>query len=116
MSSARITTKFGRATWAWCGVAATGVPPPPHTVAPAISRADRLTAMPALGPADVTTGTSGRGSQGREHTPSTHEFVPDAVHGEDELRLPRLGLHLLAQPGHVHVHRARGGHGVVAPH
>src|SRR5689334_5778169 len=44
------------------------------------------------------------------------EPVAHAVHGEDELGVARVGFHLLSQPRHMDVDRARGGDGIVAPH
>src|SRR5688500_9945351 len=44
-----------------------------------------------------------------------YELVAEAVHGENVLRMARVGLDLLAQPGDVDVDRARRGHGVVTP-
>lgn len=46
---------------------------------------------------------------------SADELVPEAVDGQDELRVIAVGLDLASQPGHVRVDRARGGHRVVAP-
>ena len=44
------------------------------------------------------------------------ELVAEAVHGQDELRHLRIDLELLPQPRHVHVHGARRGRVLVAPH
>ncbi len=46
----------------------------------------------------------------------SRELVAHPVNGEDVLRVARVGLDLLAQPGHVHVDGARRRHRVVAPH
>src|SRR5262249_24381253 len=46
---------------------------------------------------------------------SPHELVREAVQGENELRVARIRLDLLAQPGDVDVDGARGRHRVVAP-
>src|SRR5688572_22081299 len=43
------------------------------------------------------------------------ELVAETVNGEDVLRMPGIVFELLPEPRHVHVHRPRGGHGVVAP-
>src|SRR5262249_12011083 len=37
--------------------------------------------------------------------PLSHELIPNPVHCQDELRVVRVGLDLLAQPGHVNVDR-----------
>src|SRR5436189_536820 len=47
---------------------------------------------------------------------SACELISHPVPGQDELRMARIGLDLLAQPRDVHVDGARRRHGVVAPH
>ena len=50
-----------------------------------------------------------------ERRRSPDELVAHPVHGEQVLRVPRVRLDLLTEPGDVHVHGARGRHRVVAP-
>src|SRR5690349_10970209 len=118
MSSAMITTKLGR-------VLATGVgaedPEPPQPIRGATRAAAIASTIVPRRPMRAGSMTSNRGrakersAPSRSTAPSSHELVAEAVHGEDVLGRARVGLQLAPQPGHVHVHRARGGHRVVAP-
>src|SRR5580692_4435972 len=46
---------------------------------------------------------------------SASELIPEADHRQNELRIPRILLQLLPQPGHMHVHGARRRSDVVTP-
>ena len=56
-----------------------------------------------------------RGKRTRGDCELPRELVAHPVDGEDELRVPGVGLDLLAEPGDVDVDGARRRHGVVAP-